>query len=92
VKLIDESLEERTFNNGSMKYVPLSTDVHLFLVSHNLNGFDPAVFTLPGCGERIARQKPQAYLTGATDWAFCRGCLHSGCVDFCWHYFIADRF
>jgi hypothetical protein len=53
-----------------MKYVPLLTDVHRFLVSHNLNGFDPAVFTLPGCGERVARQKSQTYLTGGDGLGF----------------------
>ncbi|MCM0612778.1 BLUF domain-containing protein [Marinobacter sediminum] len=51
--LIEEPLENRTFSNWSMKYVPLSSDVRRFLERHGLERFDPASFTSRQCEEMI---------------------------------------
>ncbi|MBW0146979.1 BLUF domain-containing protein [Marinobacter arenosus] len=53
VTLIEEPLEARTFENWSMKYVPLSSDVHRFLKKHGLSRFDPASFSSTQCEEMI---------------------------------------
>ncbi|MBW7470627.1 BLUF domain-containing protein [Marinobacter sp. F4218] len=53
ITLIEEPLEARTFENWSMKYVPLSRDVRRFLDDHGLNRFDPASFSSGQCEEMI---------------------------------------
>lgn len=53
VTLIEEPLEARTFENWSMKYVPLSVDVRQFLSNHGLTRFDPASFSSAQCEEMI---------------------------------------
>ncbi|HET8849770.1 MAG TPA: BLUF domain-containing protein [Marinobacter sp.] len=52
--LIEEPLSAPTFENWSMKYVPLSSDVQAFLNRHNLSKFNPAAFTQDQCEEMIA--------------------------------------
>lgn len=51
--LIEEPLSAPTFENWSMKYVPLSSDVQAFLSRHNLSKFDPSAFTQDQCEEMI---------------------------------------
>lgn len=51
--LIEEPIEERTFSNWSMKYVPMSGDVQAFLDRHQLDGFNPAEFNGQQCEEMI---------------------------------------
>ena len=51
--LIEEALSARTFNNWSMKYVPLSSDVQSFLDRHGMKSFQPLNYTRPLCEEMI---------------------------------------
>lgn len=53
ITLIEEPLEGRTFSSWSMKYVPLSKDVHQFLENHGLENFNPASFSARQCEEMI---------------------------------------
>ena len=53
VTLIEEPINERTFSNWSMKYVPLSRDVRQFLDAEGLPSFDPANFTADQCEKMI---------------------------------------
>lgn len=51
--LIEEPLKARTFNNWSMKYVPVADDVTRFLRENKLKKFDPFAFDRPLCEEMI---------------------------------------
>lgn len=53
VTLIEEPLANRTFNNWSMKFVPLSRDVQAFLDAEGLKKFEPASFTSSQCEKMI---------------------------------------
>lgn len=53
VTLIDEPLEEPTMTNWSMKYVPLSSDMRLFLEEEGLEAFDPTLFSARQCEAMI---------------------------------------
>ena len=51
--LLEEPLENRTFSNWSMKYVPLSSDVNNFLDRHGMDAFRPSDFNREHCEEMI---------------------------------------
>jgi len=51
--LIEELVEEHSFSNWSMKYVPASADVKAFLQKHQLPEFDPTAFDSAQCEEMI---------------------------------------
>jgi hypothetical protein len=51
--LIEEPVEEHSFSNWSMKYVPASADVKAFLQKHQLPEFDPTAFDSAQCEEMI---------------------------------------
>mgnify|MGYP005848896587 CR=1 FL=1 len=51
--LIHEALPAHTFDNWSMKYVPLSSDVQGFLDGHDMESFQPLEFNRAQCDEMI---------------------------------------
>lgn len=53
ITLIEEPIDERTFSDWSMKYVPLSVDVKKFLERHGLDRFNPQSFSAEQCEEMI---------------------------------------
>jgi len=52
--LLEEPLQKRTFDNWSMKYVPLADDVQKMLQRHGLPEFEPDRFDRQLCEEMIA--------------------------------------
>ncbi|MGM0570205.1 BLUF domain-containing protein [Marinobacter sp.] len=52
--LLEEPLRQRTFDNWSMKYVPLADDVQRMLQRHGLTDFEPDRFDRQLCEEMIA--------------------------------------
>ena len=51
--LLEEPLEARTFEDWSMKYVPLADDVQRMLESHGMDRFEPDRFDRTLCEEMI---------------------------------------
>lgn len=51
--LIEEPIDEPTFNNWSMKYVPASADVQAFLSMNRLSEFNPLAFDSDQCEQMI---------------------------------------
>lgn len=52
--LLEEPLKQRTFDNWSMKYVPLADDVQRMLQRHGLASFEPDRFDRNLCEEMIS--------------------------------------
>lgn len=61
-KLLDEPLNQRTFTNWSMKYVPKADDVNRFLGQHEMTDFSPHTFDRTMTEQMIAliRQSSQS--------------------------------
>ncbi|MEP1217270.1 MAG: BLUF domain-containing protein [Marinobacter sp.] len=53
ITLLEEPIDARTFTNWSMKYVPLSSDVNLFLDEQGMSKFRPSGFNRGQCEEMI---------------------------------------
>lgn len=51
--VLEGPIEERTFGDWSMKYVPVTVGIDAFLYRHKLNTFDPYKFTDPMVHEII---------------------------------------
>lgn len=51
--LLEEPLDQYTFTNWSMKYVPLAQDVSSLLARHGLQQFEPAAFDRELCEQMI---------------------------------------
>jgi hypothetical protein len=52
--LVDEPLEQRTFENWSMKYVPQADDVQKMLMRQGMESFEPDRFDRGLCEDMIA--------------------------------------
>lgn len=52
--LLEEPIEQRTFDSWSMKYVPLADDVQRMLRRHGMDRFEPDRFDRGLCEEMIA--------------------------------------